>query len=70
MSTFGSNLGYVDELYARFLEDPSSVGDVWREFFAGYRPSGPAVAPEPPAPAAPPAPAMITLRPRSTAVFP
>jgi 2-oxoglutarate dehydrogenase E1 component len=40
MSTFGSNLGYVDELYARYLEDPSSVGEVWREFFADYHPGG------------------------------
>ncbi len=38
MSSFGANSGFVDELYARFLEDPSSVGESWREFFADYRP--------------------------------
>jgi 2-oxoglutarate dehydrogenase E1 component len=38
MSTFGSNVGFVDELYARFREDPGSVSEPWREFFADYRP--------------------------------
>ena len=37
MSSFGSNSGFVDELYARYLEDPQSVGESWREFFADYR---------------------------------
>jgi len=41
MSKFGSNVGYVDEMYARYLEDPASVGDVWREFFADYKPGAP-----------------------------
>ncbi len=36
MTTFGSNLGYVNELYARYLEDPESVSEAWREFFADY----------------------------------
>ena len=35
MSEFGSNIGYVDELYARFLANPASVSEAWREFFAG-----------------------------------
>jgi 2-oxoglutarate dehydrogenase E1 component len=38
MSTIGWNLGYVDELYARFLEDPESVSEAWRDFFTDYRP--------------------------------
>ena len=38
MSTIGWNLGYVDELYARYLEDPESVSEAWRDFFADYRP--------------------------------
>ncbi len=53
MSTFGSNLGYVDELYARYLEDPSSVSEAWQEFFHGFRPreaAAPAHPPPPPAP--------------------
>ncbi len=38
MENLGSNLGYVDELYARFLENPESVSKAWREFFADYNP--------------------------------
>ncbi len=38
MKNIGANLGYVDELYARYLEDPESVSEAWREFFADYRP--------------------------------
>ena len=56
MGKFGSNLGYVDEMYARFLANPESVGDVWREFFADYTPG--AAVPVVPRPAkvdAPPA---------------
>ncbi|RMH23068.1 MAG: 2-oxoglutarate dehydrogenase E1 component [Acidobacteria bacterium] len=29
----GHNLTYVEELWARFLDDPSSVGEDWRRFF-------------------------------------
>src|SRR5262245_21922588 len=39
MSQFGSNIGYVDELYARYLADPDSVSEAWRQFFADYRPA-------------------------------
>ncbi len=54
MSTFGSNVGFVDELYARYLEDPSAVSEAWQEFFADYRRQlglAPARAPEAPPPA-------------------
>jgi len=37
MSSFGSNTGYVDDLYQQYLADPHSVSAAWREFFAGYR---------------------------------
>ncbi len=37
MSSFGSNTGYVDDLYEQFLSDPSSVSPAWREFFADYK---------------------------------
>ncbi len=67
MSTFGTNIGYVDELYARYLENPNSVSEAWREFFADYRPASrpapaPALAKEAPAAPAPvePAPAETT----------
>jgi 2-oxoglutarate dehydrogenase E1 component len=38
VSRFGHNLGYVDELYRRFLADPASVSEAWQEFFRDYRP--------------------------------
>ena len=30
----GANAGFIAELYARFLEDPRSVDESWRRFFA------------------------------------
>src|SRR5262252_8813055 len=63
---FGPNEWLVDELYQRYLADPSSVAMEWWNFFADYRPppgspaqpapgqaGGPAPAPAAPAPAAP-----------------
>ncbi len=38
MSTFGFNTGYVEDLYAQYLENPESVSERWREFFADYNP--------------------------------
>src|SRR5690606_31413904 len=34
------SLDSVEELYLRYLEDPSSVDDDWREYFAGLGPNG------------------------------
>ncbi len=34
---FGANAPYVEALYEQFLNDPSSVSDVWREYFARVR---------------------------------
>jgi 2-oxoglutarate dehydrogenase E1 component len=31
----GGNMAYVDDLYESYLAEPTSVGDEWREFFAG-----------------------------------
>jgi multifunctional 2-oxoglutarate metabolism enzyme len=39
VSAFGFNTGYVEELYKQFLENPDSVSESWKEFFADYRPS-------------------------------
>ncbi len=39
MSQLGFNTGYVDELYRQYLENPDSVSETWRDFFADYRPS-------------------------------
>jgi multifunctional 2-oxoglutarate metabolism enzyme len=65
---FGPNEWLVDELYQRYLADPSSVDMAWWNFFADYQPPAgspvttaePAAAPAAPAapaPAAEPAPA-------------
>ncbi len=34
----GFNTGYVEELYQQYLDNPDSVSESWREFFADYRP--------------------------------
>lgn len=36
MDRFGSNSGYVDDLYEQYQRDPNSVSATWREFFEGY----------------------------------
>jgi len=41
MSDFGTNSAYVDELHSRYLANPESVSEAWREFFADYRPPVP-----------------------------
>ncbi|MFM8843536.1 MAG: 2-oxoglutarate dehydrogenase E1 subunit family protein, partial [Actinomycetota bacterium] len=49
--SFGSNEWLVDEMYERYLADPNSVEEKWREFFAGYKPGTPATTPgTPPVP--------------------
>ncbi len=48
--SFGPNAWLVDDMYDRFLADPDSVSDSWREFFADYRPA-PVPAPQPQTPA-------------------
>jgi len=52
---FGTNSWLVEEMYEQFRDDPESVGEAWREFFADYRsiapPHGtsePPAAPQPP----------------------
>jgi 2-oxoglutarate decarboxylase len=34
---FGANEWLVEEMYERYLKDPSSVDEAWHEFFADYR---------------------------------
>ena len=61
---FGPNAWLVEDMYERYLADPSSVSASWQEFLADYRPAGPyaaapgaappATAPPPPAPTASP----------------
>ena len=31
---YGGNAAYIDELYARYQDNPSSVDQQWRDFFA------------------------------------
>ena len=60
----GPNSGLVEEMYRRYLDDPQSVAEAWRDFFADYQPrwsapngnGGAPAAAAPAAPAAPPAP--------------
>jgi multifunctional 2-oxoglutarate metabolism enzyme len=47
---FGANSGLIEELYQRYLDDPSSVDDDWRTFFGDLAANGAAAPP----PAAPP----------------
>jgi 2-oxoglutarate decarboxylase len=35
---FGPNAWVIDEMYQQYLDDPDSVGERWREFFADYHP--------------------------------
>src|SRR4051794_12767509 len=50
-SDFGTNSWLVEEMYEQFREDPASVGEAWREFFADYKSSNPALAAHASAPA-------------------
>jgi 2-oxoglutarate dehydrogenase E1 component len=40
MSDFGANEWLVEDMYERYLADPSSVDAAWHDFFADYRPGG------------------------------
>ena len=33
---FGSNTGFIERVYGRYLEDPNSVDPGWAQFFAGF----------------------------------
>ncbi len=35
---FGPNVGLIDEMYRKYLDDPGSVSEAWREFFAENEP--------------------------------
>jgi len=39
---YGPNAGYVLELYEHYLDDPSSVGAKWQQYFAEFQPELPA----------------------------
>ena len=56
---FGPNQGFIEELYASYLKDPSSVGAQWQGMFGQWKAAGRAAQAQPaaPAPAAPSTPA-------------
>ena len=35
---FGPNAWLIDEIHRAYLDNPSSVGEAWQEFFADYQP--------------------------------
>jgi len=35
---FGPNVWLIDEMYRQFLDDPSTIAESWRDFFADYKP--------------------------------
>ena len=41
---FGANSWLVEEMYEQFVDDPASVSESWREFFADYHSQAPSVA--------------------------
>jgi 2-oxoglutarate dehydrogenase E1 component len=57
---FAGNADYVEDLYARWLQDPASVGARWRQFFAEHAPPAPGAAGGVPAGASPRPPAAST----------
>ena len=52
MSSLGFNTGYIEEIYKQYLDDPQSVSESWRDFFADYEPDASFVA-APPSPSDP-----------------
>ena len=65
LAGFGPNEWIVEDMYQRYLADPSSVDPAWHDFFADYRPAG-----DTPAPAAGKAPAAAGANGVGTAPVP
>src|ERR1700745_3419698 len=38
---FGPNTWLIDEMHRAYLDNPTSVGEAWQEFFADYQPRTP-----------------------------
>ncbi|WP_422736724.1 multifunctional oxoglutarate decarboxylase/oxoglutarate dehydrogenase thiamine pyrophosphate-binding subunit/dihydrolipoyllysine-residue succinyltransferase subunit [Micromonospora sp. WMMD729] len=47
LAGFGPNEWIVEEMYQRYLADPTSVDSAWHDFFADYRPAPGAATPRP-----------------------
>lgn len=71
LASFGPNEWIVEEMYQRYLADPTSVDPAWHDFFADYKPadSAPAAA-KAAAPAKPAAPAQPAAAPAAAAPAP
>ncbi|MEU8078571.1 multifunctional oxoglutarate decarboxylase/oxoglutarate dehydrogenase thiamine pyrophosphate-binding subunit/dihydrolipoyllysine-residue succinyltransferase subunit [Catellatospora citrea] len=71
LASFGPNEWIVEEMYQRYLADPTSVDPAWHDFFADYKPadSAPAAA-KAAAPAKPAAPAQPAAAPAATVPAP
>ena len=52
----GANSGLVEDLYARYVENPASVPKGWREFFDERGAPEQSPSPPPPSPSAAPRP--------------
>ncbi|HZE40750.1 MAG TPA: multifunctional oxoglutarate decarboxylase/oxoglutarate dehydrogenase thiamine pyrophosphate-binding subunit/dihydrolipoyllysine-residue succinyltransferase subunit [Stackebrandtia sp.] len=64
---FGPNEWIVEDMYQRYLADPSSVESTWHDFFADYHPETPDNAAATPTPAAPQAPQAPASSPNGSA---
>jgi 2-oxoglutarate dehydrogenase E1 component len=62
VSSLGFNTGYIEELYRQYLENPDSVSESWRDFFADYRPSEAFLAATEARPSAPPPPERVVVK--------
>ncbi|GAA1670848.1 multifunctional oxoglutarate decarboxylase/oxoglutarate dehydrogenase thiamine pyrophosphate-binding subunit/dihydrolipoyllysine-residue succinyltransferase subunit [Fodinicola feengrottensis] len=57
LTSFGPNEWIVEEMYEKYLSDPSTVDEAWHDFFADYKPiRGDAAGGSPSAPAKPASP--------------
>ncbi|MFS2293403.1 MAG: multifunctional oxoglutarate decarboxylase/oxoglutarate dehydrogenase thiamine pyrophosphate-binding subunit/dihydrolipoyllysine-residue succinyltransferase subunit [Actinomadura sp.] len=70
MTDFGANEWLVDELYQKYLEDPSSVDEAWWNFFADYRPDSRPASGTPASPGAPHTGSAAPTAPNGSAAAP
>ncbi len=63
LASFGTNEWIVEEMYQRYLTDPSSVDPAWHDFFADYKPAieSPVVKPAQPVEETPQAPSAPVI---------
>src|SRR5205809_7462951 len=66
----GPNSGLAEDMYGRYVEDPASVPDGWREFFDQREGAGPVTQPPPSPSPQPPSPAPQPSSPAPPAAAP